>query len=379
MNLRLPFLAIAITAISGCGDPPKPSAEPLMVSVVTARAATVPVTLQLPGRTHPSLVAQVRARVDGIVLKREYAEGTLVKAGERLYLIDPAPYQAQLQNAAANLQKAQANLVAMKAQAARYEPLVAINAVSKQDYDNAVSHEGQAQAEVASGQAQAEIARINLGYTSVTSPITGRSGISHVTQGAYVQGSQATLMTTIQQIDPMHVDLTQSSLQGLELRRDAAQGRLKLAGIGQATVTVTMEDGRSYPHKGRVEFSDITVDQTTGAVTVRAVMPNPESTLLPGMFVRATIHAGHLDNVYLVPQAGITRNSRGEATALIVDRENKVASRVLQVRGTNGSNWVVDGGLGEGDRVIVAGVQKVRPGSVVRTTELAPPIVAKTE
>jgi membrane fusion protein (multidrug efflux system) len=261
------------------------------------------------------------------------------------------------------VQKARANLAATKAHAARFEPLVSINAVSKQDYDNAVSQQGQAEAEVASGIAQAEIARINLGYTTVTSPITGRSGISHVTQGAYVQSGQATLMTTVQQIDPMYVDLTQSSLQGLELRRDAANGKVKLAGTDQATVTLTLEDGRPYPHKGRLEFSDITVDQTTGAVTVRAVMPNPDSTLLPGMFVHATIHAGQFDNVYLVPQAG----------------DNKVVARTLQVRGINGNNWIVDGGLNEGDRVVVAGLQRIRPGVVVQASELPAPTVAKND
>jgi membrane fusion protein (multidrug efflux system) len=343
------------------------------VSVVTVHPTSVPVTIQLPGRTSPFLVAQVRARVDGIVLRRDYVEGSTVKAGQRLYLIDPAPFQAQLANALAALQKAQANLAAMRAQAERYKPLVAINAVSKQDYDNAVSQAGQAEADVASTKAQVETARINLGYTSVTSPITGRSGLSQVTQGAYVQGSAATLLTTVQQIDPIFVDLVQSSVQGLQLRRDAASGKLKLKGPGQAQVTLTLEDGRPYPVKGTLQFTDITVDPTTGAVTVRAVVPNPGSTLLPGMFVRASIDEGQFDHVFLVPQTGVAHDPQGQATAMVVGADQKVALRKLQLHGTHGTSWVVENGLEDGDRVIVAGVQRVKPGTVVQATEAAPP------
>jgi membrane fusion protein (multidrug efflux system) len=325
--------------------------------------------VELPGRTTPYLVAQVRARVDGIVLRRDYTEGAAVKSGQRLYLIDPAPYEAALHSAQAALEKAQANLVTTAAQEERYRPLVAANAVSKQDYDNAVAAKGQAEADVASARAAVETARINLGYTDVTSPIPGRSGISQVTQGAYVQGAAATLMTTVQQIDPMYVDLTQSSVQGLQLRRDMASGKLQSKGPGQASVTLTLEDGRPYPLKGRLQFSDITVDPTTGAVTVRAIVPNPDGTLLPGMFVRASIDEGDVNGVFVVPDSGVTHDPQGHTTALVVGADNKVALRTLQVRGTHGPNWVVDGGLADGDRVVVEGVQKVKPGVVVQASE----------
>jgi membrane fusion protein (multidrug efflux system) len=368
--------ACAAVVLAGCGRSDaqtKAPAQPPAVSVVTVHPTNVPVTIELPGRTSPYLVAQVRARADGIVLKRDYVEGSLVKTGQRLYAIDPAPYVAQLANAQAALQKAQANLVTMTAQAERFKPLVAINAVSKQDYDNAVATQGQAEADVATGKAMVETAKINLGYTSVISPITGRSGISQVTQGGYVQASAATLMTTVQQIDPIYVDLTQSSVQGLQLRRDAAAGTLKLKGAGQAAVSLTLEDGRPYPRKGALQFSDITVDPSTGAVTVRALMPNPDSTLLPGMFVRARIDEGQVDNVFLVPQEGVTHDPKGAATALVVGSDNKVAVRTVQLHGTHGTDWVVDAGLNDGDRVIVAGLQKVRPGAVVAATEVKPP------
>ncbi|HZZ92388.1 MAG TPA: efflux RND transporter periplasmic adaptor subunit [Usitatibacter sp.] len=367
-----PVLATALVVVAGCTSRAEGVATappPQNVSVVTVHPASVPVAIELPGRTSPHLVAQVRARVDGIVLARGYVEGSAVKAGQRLYLIDPAPYQAQLQSAQASLQKARANLGALQAQVERYKPLVAANAVSRQAYDNAVSSQGQAEADVATGEAAVRTAEINLGYTAVTSPITGRSGISQVTQGAYVQASAATLLTTIQQIDPIYVDLTQSSVQGLQLRRDAATGRLKLNGPGQASVTLTLEDGRAYPQKGHLQFSDITVDPTTGAVTLRAVMPNPDATLLPGMFVHAAIDEGQADNVFVVPQAGVAHDPSGQATALVVGPDNKVALRPLQVRGTHGPDWIVESGLRDGDRVIVEGVQKVKPGALVQASE----------
>jgi membrane fusion protein (multidrug efflux system) len=314
-------------------------------------------------------VAQVRARVDGIVLKRDFKEGGEVKAGQRLYQIDPAPYIATLNSATASLQKAEANLVSMTAQAERFKVLVAANAVSKQDYDNAVSTQGQAAADVATGKADVAMAQINLGYTNVMSPITGRSGLSLVTEGAYVQASAATLMTTIQQIDPVYVDLTQSSVEGLQLRRDIASGQLKLTGPDQAKVTLTLEDGTQYPATGSLQFTDITVDQGTGSVTVRAIFPNPRFVLLPGMFVRARIQEGVNDNAILVPQVGVTHDPKGQATALVVGPDDKVAVRTLQLRATSGDQWIVEGGLEDGDRVIVAGMQKAKPGTPVRAIE----------
>jgi len=370
--------ALAAMVLTGCGvaNPAPASSTPPEVTVVTVHRGTVPIATELPGRTSAYLVAQVRARVDGIVLKREFKEGGEVKAGQRLYQIDPAPYVAALNSATASLQKAEANLASTTAQADRYKVLVGANAVSKQDYDNAVAAQAQAAADVGTGKAAVAMAQINLGYTNVMSPITGRSGLSLVTEGAYVQASAATLMTTIQQIDPVYVDLTQSSVEGLRLRRDLASGQLKLNGPDQAKVTLTLEDGTEYPATGSLQFTDITVDQGTGSVTVRAIFPNPRSVLLPGMFVRARIEEGVTENAFLVPQVGVTHDPKGQATALVVGPDNKVVVRTLQLRGTRGDQWIVEGGLEDGDRVIVAGVQTAQPGAVVEAVELQAKIAA---
>jgi membrane fusion protein (multidrug efflux system) len=369
--------AFAITLLSGCNSA-KPAAAPPTpeVSVITVHPSQVPITIELPGRTNPFLVAQVRARVDGIVLKREFKEGGDVKTGQRLYQIDPAPYIAALNTATASLQKAEANLAATTAQAERYKVLVGANAVSKQDYDNAVSTQGQAAADVATGKAAVALAQINLGYTNVVSPIVGRSGISMVTQGAFVQASAATLMTTVQQIDPIYVDVTQSSVEGLQLRRDIASGQLKLTGPDQAKVSLLLEDGTEYASQGSLQFSDITVDQSTGSVTVRAIFPNPRFVLLPGMFVRARIEEGVNDHAFLVPQVGVTHDPKGQATAMVAGPDNKAVLRTLSLGGTHGSDWVVTAGLNDGDRVIVTGVQKVKPGVLVQAVEAPPASLA---
>jgi len=259
--------------------------------------------------------------------------------------------------------------VSTTALAERYKNLISTNAISQQDYDNAVSTRGQAEADVATAEALVATARINLGYTDVVSPIAGRSGLSQVTQGAYVQASAATLMTTVQQIDTIYVDLTQSSVQGLQLRRDIADGQLKVSGPGQAKVTLILEDGSEYRQPGALQFSDITVNQGTGSVTVRAIFPNPKTVLLPGMFVRARIEEGAAEGVFLVPQVGVTHDPQGQATALVVGPDGKAAARTLQLRGTRGDAWIVDGGLQDGDRVIVGGLQKVQPGVVVQASE----------
>jgi membrane fusion protein (multidrug efflux system) len=368
---RVPFrlisAATAAVLLAACGQ--KPSAPPPQtpeVGVITVQPTAVPVVTELPGRTSAFLVAQVRARVDGIVLQRGFTEGADVKAGQRLYKIDPAPYIATLNNAKAALAKAQANLATTTAQANRYKVLVAANAVSKQDYDNAVAAQGQAAADVAAGKAAVDTAQINLGYTDVTSPISGRIGLSQVTPGAYVQASAATLMSTVQQLDPVYVDLTQSSLDGLKLRRQVQEGRLKTSGPNAAKVTLILEDGRPYPVPGKLQFSDVTVDQTTGSVTVRAVFPNPQHVLLPGMFVRARIEEGVNDRALVVPQIGITHDPKGNPTALVVGPDNKVVVRPLVTAGTQGVNWIVDSGLNPGDRVIVQGVDKVRLGMTVK-------------
>jgi len=366
--------ASATLGLQACDQahPKTTSAPPPQVSVVTVHRSSVPITIELPGRTSAFMVAQVRARVDGIVLKRDFKEGSEVKAGQRLYQIDPAPYVAALNSATASLQKAQANLASTAALVERYKTLLPSNAISKQDYDNAVSAQDQAAADVATGKAMVATAQINLGYTNVVSPITGRSGVSQVTEGAYVQASAATLMTTAQQIDPVYVDLTQSSVEGLQMRRDIATGQLKVTGPDQAKVTLILEDGTQYPDPGTLQFSDITVNQTTGSVTVRAIFPNPHFILLPGMFVRARIEQGVADNAILVPQVGVTHDPQGQATALVVGPEGKVATRNLQLKGTQGNQWIVEGGLADGDRVIVAGIQNVQPGASVQATEAQP-------
>src|SRR5215510_5605210 len=346
------LVAAALAALSACSGQKQQAAapQPQEVGVVTVRREVVPLSTEIPGRTSAYLVAQVRARVDGIVLKRDFTEGSDVKANQRLYLIDPAPYRAALDSALATLERAQANIASTAALAERYQTLSAGNAVSKQDYDNALAARDQAVADLGSGKAAVETAKINLGYTEVLSPITGRIGISQITPGAYVQASAATLLTTVQQIDPIYVDLTQSSAEGLRLRRDVANGRLKLNGPGQARVTLVLEDGTPYPEKGALQFTDITVDPTTGSVTLRAIFPNPRHVLLPGMFVRARIDEGVNDGAMLVPQVGVTHDAKGQAATLVVGPDDKVAARV-----------------------IVSGGQKVQPAALVRTVNWQAP------
>ncbi|WP_321913760.1 MULTISPECIES: efflux RND transporter periplasmic adaptor subunit [unclassified Paraburkholderia] len=377
---RVPFrlisVATAAIVLAACGQ--KQSAPPPQtpeVGVITVQPTAVPVVSELPGRTSAFLVAQVRARVDGIVLRREFTEGAIVKAGQRLYKIDPAPYIAALNTAKATLAKAQANLVTQNALVARYKVLVQANAVSKQDYDNAVSAQGQAAADVASGKAAVDTAQINLGYTDVVSPVTGQVGISQVTPGAYVQASAATLMSTVQQLDPMYVDVTQSSLDGLKLRRAIQEGRLATNGPNAAKVSLVLEDGRVYAQKGKLQFSDVTVDQTTGSVTVRALFPNADRVLLPGMFVRARIEEGINNNAFLVPQVGVQHDQKGQASVLVVDQDNKVVPHPIVTSGAQGQDWVVESGLQAGDRVIVQGTDKVKPGAQVKpvAAQLPPP------
>ena len=358
----------ALGACSQAAERPAAAPPAPQVNVVTVHRESVPVTIELPGRTSANVIAQVRARVDGIVVRREFNEGTDVKPGQRLYQIDRAPYVAALNSAHAAQQKAQANLVSQDATVERYKLLVARNAVSKQDYDNAIAAQGQAAADVAAAKAAVETASINLGYTDVTSPIAGRTGISQVTPGAYVQTSQATLMTTVQQIDPIKVDLTQSSVEGLQLRRDYASGRLKLKGRDQAKVTLVLEDGTQYSRPGSLQFTDITVDPSTGSVTVRALFANPDGVLLPGMFVRARVEEGVRD-AFLVPQVGVSHDPQGHASALVVGPDGKVAARKLQLAGTHGDRWIVESGLEDGDRVIVGGAQRVQPGAAVQVAQ----------
>jgi membrane fusion protein (multidrug efflux system) len=357
--------ACAAAALAGCGHPQPPKAQtaPPQVAVVAVHKSSVPVYTDLPGRTSPWQVAEVRARVDGIVQKRLYAEGATVRAGEPLYRIDPAQYQAQLNSAIAAERKAEANLAATRAQAQRYQDLLSSNAVSKQASDNAVAAAGQAAADVASAKAAVALARLNLGYTQVAAPIAGRTSTSLVTQGAYVQASQATLLTTIQQLDPIYVDLTEASAAGLRLRADSLADPAR-----QPHVTLTLEDGSTYPLPGRLEFSGTTVDPATGTVKLRAVFPNPKGLLLPGMYVRARVEQGKIETL-LVPAKAVAHDPQGRPTVLVVDAAGKVGQRVLQASTLQDGAWVVTGGLHDGERVIVAGLQQARPGMSVRAVD----------
>jgi len=343
------------------------------VGVVTIQAQTLTVTNELPGRTSAYRIAQVRARVDGIVTKRAYVEGSDVLAGQVLFEIDPAPYQAALASAQASLSRAQANLVSTTALAERDKVLIESNAISQQDYDNAVAAQAQAAADVAAGQAAVMTASINLGYTQVRSPVSGRIGAAQVTEGGYVMASGATLLATVQQLDPIFVDLNQTSLEGLRLRREVASGRLQLQGPQRTKVRLTLEDGSAYPLDGTLEFTDITVDPGTGMVTVRALFANPKHVLLPGMFVRAAIVEGVNAQTILAPQVGVTHNAKGEATVLVVDQDNKVASKTVVTGRTVGADWIIESGLQANERMIVEGGQRLLPGQQVRPVESSTP------
>ena len=356
-------------AVSGCSSQAQPAAvEPLPpeVGVVTVHRAQVPVTTELPGRTSAFLVAQVRARVDGIVQQREFDEGSDIKANQRLYQIDPAPYQAALQSSQAQLARARAALESTTAQAERDKLLVANNAISKQNYVNDIAARDQADADVQAGLASVRTATINLGYTDIISPITGRVGPSLVTQGAFVQASAATPMATVQQIDPIYVDLNETSVEGLQLRQQVASGRIHLNGPDQTRVRLVLEDGSTYAGEGLLQFTDISVNEGTGSVTVRAIFPNPDHVLLPGMFVRAVIDEGTDDHAMLVPEEGVTHDRNGQATVLIVGKDNKVSQKTVTASRTLGDSWVVEGGLQDDDRVVVSGVQRVKAGMPVR-------------
>ncbi len=367
---RRPALATAITAaalLSACGKDPKPAPPAVPeVAILTMATTNVALNIALPGRTAPFLLAEVRARVDGIVQERRFTEGADVRKGEPLYLIDPAPYRAAVKSAEAELQRAQATLASNVSQLNRNRVLVKENAVSKQEFETAEAAQLEAAADVAAAKAALEVARINLGYTTVTAPIAGRSSVSAVTQGAYVQGSAATLMTTIQQIDPMYVDLQQSSSEGLALRREIAAGRVRMEGTDAAKVSLQLEDGSTYSRSGTLAFSGVTVDQATGSVTLRARFPNPDKLLLPGMFVRASVSQGVRQGVMRVPATAVTRTPQGTATVMVVGQDNKVALRTVRTGALVDGFWLVDDGLKAGERVIVSGVQKLRPGTVVK-------------
>lgn len=365
-----PVACVAFAVLAACGGKAEQAAPPPPeVSVVTLQTQAVPLTTELPGRTTAYRVAEVRPQVGGVVLKRLFTEGGEVKAGQPLYQIDPATYQASYESAKAALARAEAQAQSARTLAERYEGLVAANAVSKQSYDDAVAANLSAQADVASARAALETARINLVYTKVLAPISGRIGRSSVTEGALVTAGQTTALATIQQLDPIYVDVTQPATMLLRLQREFASGQLKKVGEQQAEVKLKLEDGSAYEHAGKLQFAEVTVDPSSGSVTLRAVFPNPEGLLLPGMFVHEQIQEGIDETALLVPQQAVTRDQRGDATALVVNAESKVEPRVLQTRRTVGDQWLVTGGVKAGERVIVEGVQKVRPGAVVKAVE----------
>jgi len=336
------------------------------VGVIVLKPERVVLTTELAGRTSAYLVAEVRPQVGGIIQKRLFTEGTDIKAGEVLYQIEPAMYEAAYASAKANLSRSEANIIPIRLKAGRYAELVKINAVSLQDYDDASAALKQAEADVEGSKAAVETARINLAYTKVIAPISGRIGRSSVTNGALVTASQPAALATIQQLSPIYVDVTQSSAELLRLKQNLASGLLISNGAVQARVRLLLEDGSPYPLPGTLKFSEVTVDQSTGSITLRAIFPNPKHTLLPGMFVRAILEEGVNEHAILVPQRGVTRNPAGNAMIMLVGSEEKVEPRIIKVVQSVGDKWLVSDGLKAGDRVILEGLQKARPGTPVK-------------
>jgi len=347
----------------GGGGPPDMGTPE--VGVVTLQAAPVTLTTELPGRTSPFETSDVRPQVGGIIVARPFTEGALVKAGQVLYQIDPAPFRAAYDQAKAQLESAQANLSTTQLKAQRYTDLLKINGVSKQDADDAQAVAKQAAAAIDQQRAAAEAAKVSLGWATITAPISGRVGISSVTKGALVSPSQTTALTTIQRLDPIYVDVTQSSGDLLKLRRALAAGQLTSSGPLTTPVTLKLEDGSTYALQGKLQFTDVTVDQASGAVTLRAIFPNPSGLLLPGMYVRAVVAEGIAPTGLLAPQQGIGRDEKGQPTALVVDAGGHAQIRDVQTQGSIGNQWLIKSGLAPGDRLIVEGLQKVKPGAAV--------------
>ncbi|MFT3778265.1 MAG: efflux RND transporter periplasmic adaptor subunit [Ottowia sp.] len=361
---------LAAAALSACGDkkadagagagaPPPPE-----VAVVTVQPGVVPLTTELPGRLEASRVAQVRARATGILTKRVFSEGSDVRAGQALYQIDAAPYQAAEQSARAQLAQAQATLANASGVAARYKPLVAANAVSQQEYDAAVAAEKAAQAQVAAAQAAVRTAGISLGYATVTAPISGRIGRSLVTEGALVSATEGTQLATIQQIDPLYINITQSAAEVLRLRQALQAGQLARAGTDAAKVQVLMENGQPHTQAAKLLFTDLSVDPATGEVSLRAELPNPGGALLPGMFVQVRVEQAQVQGAILLPQQAVTRGSHGDSV-MVVAADGAVAPRQVKVEGTQGQSWIVTGGLKPGEQVMVEGAMKLMLGAKV--------------
>ena len=344
MLRRLAVIALCAAALCACGQPPQQKLPPPVVGFIVIKEQPVPLTAELPGRTDPFASSDVRPQVSGIILRRLFTEGSVVKKGQPLYQIDPAPYQAALESA-------EATLTSTKVKADRYARLLAANAVAPQDADDA-------KAAYLTAKAAADTARINLNYTHIEAPITGRIGASSVTEGALVTASQANALATISTLDPIYVDIDQSSSELIALKRAAQAGQI---GAGGADVTLKLDDGSDYAQKGKLQFTDVTVDPTTGSVRLRAIFPNPDGLLLPGLYVRATVNQGVDPKGILVPQEGVSHNTRGEPTALVVDDKNMARLRVLKTGRAVGGDWQVLDGLKPGDKLIVEGLQKAQP------------------
>jgi membrane fusion protein (multidrug efflux system) len=372
--VRLFVLAGLVAVTGACREKAPPASRanaPIEVGTVTIEPQRVMLTTELPGRTSAFRVAEVRARVDGIVLKRLYEEGSDVKEGQPLFQIDPAPFRAALQSARAQLAGAQATEVSATLLAERYSKLVRTRSISRQEYDNAVAQQGSARANVAAARAAVTTAQINLGYTLVRSPIAGRSGPSNVTEGAYVQQAQATLLTSVTQLDPIYMDTAWPTLELTRVRRELRQGQLVTSG-GNPEVVVVLEDGSEHPYRGTLLLTGVRVDPTTGSVALRALVPNPDRELLPGMFVRARIQEGTAPGALLVPQRAVTRDPQGRATALVVGAGGKVELRRLETERAVDESWLVTKGIAAGDHVIVEGQQKVQPGATVKMVPVGP-------
>ncbi len=370
LSTRIGTAVLMLSTVAGCGEKAVnaqvPGGMPAPeVGIVTIAPQRVAITSELPGRLEASRIAQVRARVSGIVLKRVFREGSDIKAGDVLFRIDAAPFEAAYNNAQAVLAKAEANLAQANLKAQRYKPLVATNAISKQEYDDALSMQKQAAADVASAKAARETARLNLGYATVTAPISGRIGLAQVTEGALVGQGEATLLATIQQLDPIYVNLTQSSAELLRLQQAMASGQLKSADKGSAKVTLITEDGRPYPQTGKLLFSGLSVDESTGAIAMRAVVSNPDRFLLPGMYARARLEQAVDEQAITVPQQAVLRTPDG-ASVMVVGADGKVAAQSIKTGPVQGDKWIVNQGLKAGDRVIVEGLQKAKPGATVK-------------
>lgn len=371
------FIIISVALLAGCNDQGETQAHPTepQVTVHVVESAPLAVTTELPGRTSAFRIAEVRPQVSGIVLKRNFTEGSDVEAGQSLYQIDPATYQADYDSAKGELAKSEAAAAIAHLTVKRYVPLVGTKYISQQEYDQAIADARQADASVIAAKAAVESARINLAYTKVTSPISGRIGKSSVTEGALVTNGQATALATVQQLDPIYVDVTQSSNDFMRLKQSIAQGSLHKDNTS-STVELVMENGQSYPLKGTLQFSDVTVDESTGSITLRAVFPNPQHTLLPGMFVRARVDEGVQPNAILVPQQGVTRTPRGDATVMVVNDKSQAETRPVVAVQAIGDKWLISEGLQSGDKVIVSGLQKARPGVQVKATTDVPAATA---